>query len=76
VPRNHMSEAEWSQFAATKNLDAATGGKIEAPAESGISDYDVRLILSQFAKLNAQLEKTQIFMAIGFAALAILHFIK
>jgi hypothetical protein len=71
-----MSEAEWAAFAESKNLDPATGGEIKAPAESGISDYDVRLILNQFARLNAQIEKMQIFMIVGFAALAILHFIR
>jgi hypothetical protein len=76
MPRNHMSEAEWTAFADSKNLDAATGGKREIPTESGISDYDVRLILSQFAGVRNSIEKTQIFMVVGFAALAILHFIK
>jgi hypothetical protein len=76
MARNHMSEAEWTAFAASKNLDPATGGEIKVPAESvGMNDYDFRLLMGQFAKLNNAIERMQIFMVIGFAALAILHFI-
>jgi hypothetical protein len=73
----HMKESEWQAFAAAKNLDPATGGEIKAPAESaGMNDYDFRLLMSQFAKVNNAIERMQIFMVIGFAALAILQFIK
>jgi hypothetical protein len=76
MARNHMSEAEWTVFAASKNLDPDTGGEIKAPTESvGMNDYDFRLLMGQFAKLNNAIERMQIFMVIGFAALAILHFI-
>lgn len=73
----NMSEAEWAQFAAAKDLDAATGGKKPPITESaGMNDRDFRQIMAEFKKIHNAIERTQIFVVIGFAALALLHFIK
>ena len=72
----NMSEKDWAAFAASKDLDPTTGSKAKPIESIGINDYDINLILGQFAGVRAAIEKTQIFMVIGFAALAILHFIR
>jgi hypothetical protein len=72
----HMSEKEWQGFAASKNLDPATGGVKPEPTElAGMDDRDFRQIMAALSRIRAQSERTQIFVAVGIAILILLHFV-
>jgi hypothetical protein len=72
----HMSEKEWQGFAASKNLDPATGGVNPEPTELvGMDDRDFRQIMAALSRIRAQSERTQIFIVIGIAILILLHFV-
>jgi hypothetical protein len=71
-----MSEKEWQGFAASKNLDPATGGVKPEPTELvGMDDRDFRQIMAALSRIRAQSERTQIFVAVGIAILILLHFV-
>lgn len=75
----HMKESEWAAFAASKNLNSATGGKAAPPPSEpetfGPNDYDVVQIMREFKRIRDAIEQIRaIMLAIG-VALAILHFV-